>query len=116
MTKVIVELEKRVEYLESKKRLLLQTNEEHLQRSRLARILPTGAKTLLVDSVPSDVIGIAAKVEDAIHKWCGKKFFLLTHYGKQIERDWTNHEETGLEGSVERQDGSKIVPYFWFVP
>lgn len=111
MTKDIVESEKQVECWGSKKELLLQTNEKVLQCLRLTRMLVSKAKKSLVDSVPHEVIGIAVKVEDAFHKWCETELFELTHQGKQTVRDWTNRGETGVEGDLERQNGSKILPY-----
>lgn len=102
MTKAIVELEKLVACLESEKRLRLQTNEKVLQRSSLTTMLPSGARNSLVNSVSSEVSGIAVKVGHAIRKWCKNEFLELKNYAEQNKRDWTNHRETELDGSVVR--------------
>lgn len=85
MTKVIVELKKRADCLENEKELLLKTNEEVLQRSRLSKMLASEAKKSLVDILPNEVFGVAGKIENAIHKWNGKELSAFMHYGEQNE-------------------------------
>lgn len=66
--KAILEFEKRVDCVEPEKWMLLQRNEEMLQRLSLTRNHPNGEKTTLLNSDPTRFIGIGVNVEDGIHR------------------------------------------------
>lgn len=109
MTSTIQASEQRVEFYESKERLLQQANEEILQRSMLLQKIQC-TKSSLVGGLPKKFIGIAVRPEDTIHKWCEKEVLELAHFKKLIQRNMTSRSVVLEERNVECQDSSKIVP------
>lgn len=80
IARTILEVEKRVEYLENEKGFLLQMDEEKLQRSFQAKSYLSGRKKALIKIVSNAFIGIAAEVDDAIQKWYSKEMSELREY------------------------------------
>lgn len=111
MNSTIVALEERVGSLKSQNKVLLQTNEETLQRSRLSKKYFGCWKKSFVDSVPNEYIEIAVKVDDTIQNWCMNEGSELAYYKKYIQHDWRGRGEFVDEVCVMCQHDSKIAPY-----
>lgn len=87
MGTTIVALEKRVEFFDSKNRLLQQERGKILYRLRILQKLLSGAKRSVKGSVSNKLIEIAVKVEDAMNEWRGKEVSKPAHYGKHIDQN-----------------------------
>lgn len=88
--KTIMEQEERIGCLEVAKKLLLQTNNEFLQRWNLMRIHTRVKKQMLVDNLPNKLIEIVVEAGDATNKLWSKKLSEFTDIEEREECDWRN--------------------------
>lgn len=73
MTEPILQLENRIESLETKEGFLLQKNEKMLQQSCSTMCHQRAEKGTLMTSVPNKFIAIAMQVEDGTRIWSGEE-------------------------------------------
>lgn len=87
----------------------------NLQRLRLLQKSLSDAKKSLDDFVRKEFFSTAENVEFVTSKWCGKDILDEAHYRKKFKKKEIIAEIV-VKGDVDRQDGSKVLPYFPTMP